>query len=80
MAQKRNKRTDLLAWIAGFTVGILWVAMALTCLVSGFRGYENNRGDWGLAWTLIGSLLLVAGLAAMIGTWWHQTRVIPRGN
>jgi hypothetical protein len=38
----------------------------------------NDRGDWALAWGLVGVLLLAAGLAAMIGTWYHQTRVAAR--
>jgi hypothetical protein len=60
---------------AGFGIGILWVVMAATSLWSGIRGYANDRDDWGLAWTLVGVLLLAAGLAAMIATWWHLTRV-----
>jgi hypothetical protein len=60
---------------AGFGVGIFWIVMALTALWSSVRGYANQRDDWGLAWALVGILLLAAGLAAMIGTWWHLTRV-----
>lgn len=80
MARKRDKKRDLLAWIFGFTVGVLWLAMATTCLQSGIQGFLYHRDDWGLAWTMIGSLLGVAGLAAMVGTWWHQTHVIPSGD
>ncbi len=60
---------------AGFGVGILWVLMAVTSLWSSARGYANDRADWGLAWALVGVLLLAAGLSAMIATWWHLTRV-----
>jgi hypothetical protein len=60
----------------GFGIGILWLVMAGTCLWSAFRGYANDRPDWGLAWGLVGVLLAAAGIAAMVGTWWHQTRVI----
>ncbi|CAN5890659.1 hypothetical protein BH23GEM9_BH23GEM9_01690 [soil metagenome] len=60
---------------AGFGIGILLCAMAATSLYSAFRGYANDRYDWGLAWGLIGLLLLGAGTAAMVGTWWHLTRV-----
>jgi hypothetical protein len=59
----------------GFIIGLLWVAMAVTSLVSAARGYGNHRYDWGLAWGLVGLLLLGAGLAAMVATWWHLTRV-----
>jgi hypothetical protein len=58
-----------------FGVGILWWLMAATSLYSSFRGYSNGRFDWGLTWGLIGMLLLAAGTAAMVGTWWHLTRV-----
>ena len=64
----------------GFGIGILWIVMAATSLWSSFRGYMNGRWDWGLAWALVGLLLLAAGVAAMVGTWWHQTRVVGRDD
>lgn len=62
----------------GAIVGILWLAMAATCIWSAFRGAANGREDWALAWGLVGGLLLVAGSAAIIGSWWHETRVRVR--
>ncbi len=59
----------------GFIIGILWVVMAVTALWSSVRGYNNHRYDWGLAWGLIGVLLLAAGMISMFATWWHLTRV-----
>jgi hypothetical protein len=59
----------------GFGIGVLWWLMAGTAYWSAFRGYSNDRYDWGLAWALIASLLLAGGTAAMVGTWWHLTRV-----
>lgn len=59
----------------GFGIGILWWLMAGTSLFSSIRGYGNDRYDWGLVWGLVGMLLLAAGTAAMVGTWWHLTRV-----
>lgn len=61
--------------IAGGTIGVLWIAMAVTCLWSSARGYAQGRLGWGLAWLLVGTLLLAAGIAALIGTWWHMNRV-----
>ncbi len=75
MAREDGKRTAA-AWAAGIIVGLLWLAMSVACLASSARGYANNRGDWGLAWGLIGVLLGIAGLASLVGTWWHQTRVL----
>ncbi len=60
------------AVVTGFGIGVLWVAMALWCLFFGIKGYAEHRTDYGLAWTVVGVLLMGAGLAALIGTWWHQ--------
>jgi len=62
------------ALATGFGIGILWVVMAVTSFWSAARGFANDRSDWGIAWGLVGILLLGAGIAAMVGTWWHQTR------
>lgn len=62
------------ALATGFGIGILWVVMAVTSFWSAARGFANGRADWGIAWGLVGLLMLAAGIAAMVGTWWHQTR------
>jgi cell division protein FtsX len=64
------------ALAAGFGIGILWLIMAVTCLASAARGFANDRSDWGVTWGLVGLLLAAAGTAAMVGTWWHHTRVL----
>lgn len=60
---------------AGAVIGVLWIAMALSSLWTAMRGYANERLGWGLAWLLVGVLLLGAGVAALVGTWWHLHRV-----
>jgi hypothetical protein len=67
---------NVTALAAGFGIGLLWVVFAVTALISAFRAYGNDRSDWFNVWGLVGLLLLAAGIAAMVGTWWHQTRVI----
>lgn len=67
---------NVAALAAGFGIGIVWVILAVLCLLSSASGYANGRLDWGLGWGLVGMLLLAAGIAAMVGTWWHQTRVL----
>lgn len=63
------------AWLPGLVIGLLWLAMAFVTLASSIRGYGNARSDWGLGWGLVGFFLLVGGLSALVGTWWHNTRV-----
>lgn len=73
MAERGNSKVG---WLGGLTIGVLWLAMAATTLLSSYQGYQNDRRDWGLAWGLVGMLLLGAGLAAIVGTWWHYRRVL----
>jgi hypothetical protein len=76
MAAPQNRPPqNTVALGVGFGIGIFWWVMAITALWSSARGYGNERYDWGLAWGLIGLLLLAAGTIAMAGTWWHLTRV-----
>jgi len=60
---------------AGTVVGLLWLAMAFGSLWASVRGYANDRLGWGLAWGLVGILLLAGGIAAIVGTWYHLNRV-----
>jgi hypothetical protein len=63
---------------AALLVGLIWLALATTCLVSAFQGAANGRADWWLAWFLVGTLLAAAGFAALGATVWHQFRVKRR--
>jgi hypothetical protein len=74
-SETRRPPQNTIALGAGFGIGLLWWIMAGTAYWSAFRGYSNDRWDWGLAWGLIATLLLAAGTAAMVGTWWHLTRI-----
>ena len=65
----------VVAWVPGLVIGALLLAMAYITLASSIRGYANQRSDWGLGWGLVGVFLLAAGLAALVGTWWHNARV-----
>lgn len=60
---------------AGFGIGLLWLVFGATSIWSAARGFANGRSDWGVAWGLVGILISAAGIAAIVGTWWHQTRV-----
>jgi hypothetical protein len=67
-----------LAVIPGLIIGVLWLAMAAAVLWTSARGYANHRSDWGLGWAIVGFFLLAAGIAALVGTWWHNFRVTRR--
>ena len=62
----------------GIVMGVLWLIMAGTSIWSAMRGAANGREDWALAWGLVGGLLAIAGLGALIGSWWHENRVRGR--
>jgi hypothetical protein len=70
----------LLAIVPGFVIGILWIAMAAAALYSAARGYAHDRSDWGLGWGIVGVFLLAGGIAALVGTWWHNFRVVSRSH
>ncbi|MGH7482819.1 MAG: hypothetical protein ACRELV_11740 [Longimicrobiales bacterium] len=61
--------------LAGVIIGVLWIAMAVATLLSAAEGYRNDRNDWGLGWGLVGILLLGAGVASIVGSWWHHRHV-----
>ena len=63
---------------AGFGIGVVWVLMGLWTRYNAYRGATHGRGDWALGWGLVGTLLLAAGSAALIGTWYHHYRILAR--
>lgn len=64
------------AIIPGFIIGVLWLAMGATAIWSSVRGYGNGRPDWGLGWGIVAFFLTAGGLSALVGTWWHNYRVV----
>lgn len=78
MVNEQDRRGRSLGLATGFTVGVLWIAMAVAALVSAFQGLQNERPDWALGWGLVGGLLLAAGASALVGSWWHEFRVKRR--
>ena len=73
MAQNGHQPNKL-AILTGFGIGLSWIAMALYVLIQAARGFGDQRPDYGVAWALSGILLLAAGGAALVGTWWHLLR------
>jgi hypothetical protein len=78
MASQPDTRVRRVGLVAGLAVGILWIILAASALLTSWQGAREGRGDWALGWGLVGGLLMAAGLAAIIGTCWHIFRVLPR--
>ena len=77
MAVNGTHKTNPIALAAGFSIGVIWIAIAIWCFSAAIKGYNDSRTDYGLVWTVVGALLAGAGLSALIGTWWHQF-ALPR--
>jgi hypothetical protein len=76
--QENRPLSRTIAVVPGLIIGVLWIAMAIAALWTSARGYANGRTDWGLGWGLVGFFLLAGGIAAAVGTWWHNFRVVSR--
>lgn len=63
-----------IATIPGLVIGALCLAMGIAAVWTSAAGYANHRAGWGLGWGIVGFFLVAAGLAALIGTWWHNSR------
>lgn len=74
---RTDGRTRTIGLLAGLGIGGIWVVLAALALWSAWQGARDGRSDWALGWGLVGGLLMAAGLAAIIGTWWHLFRVAP---
>jgi hypothetical protein len=77
MARNGTHKPNPLALAAGFGIGVVWIGMAIWCIAAAVKGYSNGRTDYGFVWSIVGTLLLAAGTAALVGTWWHQF-ALPR--
>lgn len=56
----------------GVGTGILWIAISLKLYSDAALGLSNGRTDWFVGWTLVATLLMGAGIAAVAGTLWHR--------
>ncbi len=56
---------------AGLVIGVLYLIIAMGAFKNGMVGWEGAHGDLGFWWTVIGCLLVIAGLGALVGTYIH---------
>ncbi|MDH5759708.1 MAG: hypothetical protein OEZ65_08980 [Gemmatimonadota bacterium] len=56
---------------AGLIIGVIYLLIAMGAFKTGMGGWQGSQADVGFWWTVIGSLLTIAGLGAIFGTWIH---------
>lgn len=56
---------------AGLIIGVIYLLIAMGAFQKSITGWGQGHSDLGFWWTVIGSLLAIAGLGALMGTWIH---------
>lgn len=57
--------------ILGMGVGVLYVGIAFGAFSKASAGWAVGEADLGFWWSVIGTMLTIAALSALIGTWIH---------
>jgi len=57
--------------IIGIVIGVIYAVLAGLAFGVSSNGWQAGHADLGFWWAVIGSLLVVAGLGALAGTWIH---------
>lgn len=57
--------------LIGIVLGVFYAVLAGLAFRTSSGGWAAGHPDLGLWWAVIGTLLSVAGLGALIGTWLH---------
>ena len=57
--------------IIGWAIGVIWLGLTFLALQRSLTGWDLGQDDVGLWWAIIASLLAIAALGALIGTWLH---------
>ncbi|MBI4541033.1 MAG: hypothetical protein HY704_16145 [Gemmatimonadetes bacterium] len=57
--------------VVGALIGIFYFGVASFAFRTSLDGWNAGQADIGFWWGVIGSLLAIAGLSALIGTWIH---------
>jgi len=56
---------------AGLVIGVIYLLIAMGAFKASIDGWAAGHSDLGFWWIVIGSLLTIAGLGALVGTWIH---------
>jgi hypothetical protein len=57
--------------IIGIVIGLLYLVLSGLAFRSSGAGWNAGHGDLGFWWAVIASLLGIAGLGALLGSWIH---------
>lgn len=57
--------------IVGFAIGVFYFVLVFLAFGQASQGHQVGHADLGFWWSVIGSLLAIAGTGAVIGTWLH---------
>jgi hypothetical protein len=57
--------------IVGILIGVLYAILAFLAFRVSSGGWAGGHPDLGFWWAVIGTLLGIAGLGALIGSWVH---------
>lgn len=58
-------------FLVGIVIGVIYAVLVGLALNQSAQGWQAGQADLGFWWTVIGTLLGIAGLGAVIGTWLH---------
>ena len=61
--------------IAGIFIGVFYVVLVTLAFGQSSQGWQAGNADLGFWWSVIGTLLGIAGTGAVIGTWLHTRPV-----
>ena len=57
--------------IIGLVIAALYVVLSGLAFTTSNVGWSEGHGDLGFWWAVIGTLLGIAALGALLGTWLH---------
>jgi len=57
--------------IIGIGIGVFYGVLSWLAFMSSTSNWSAGNSDLGLWWSVIGTLLGVAGVGALLGTWFH---------
>jgi len=57
--------------LIGIGIGVVYAVLSGLAFTSATRNWFVGNSDLGFWWAVIGTLLGIAGLGALLGTWFH---------